>query len=287
MNLLSLIGIFLLHYLVQIKNAKKIEKEGKEKRVLVLSYFNLGDIVCDSPSLRAIRSNWPDAYIHVLVRRDEGIEFLKYCPYIDNVDKITSQLDSVKDYIRLIKYLNNYEFTHSFQLVRHFNQVRKSYLPFVLNIPNRYGILNEKKLWLYKYCYTSYIKVGRKLSRKEESIEVVKLAGVQVFDKHTECWINPLASKTVTKKLSLYNNGRDALIIHPGATLDIKCWPPEYYAKLINNLSSSHSNRVLLTGTKKEIEILNKIKRSCRINVEIVYDLTIHEFIELTGESRI
>lgn len=279
--------ICFLHYFIAVFKYKGDKANSNGKRVLILSYFNLGDIVCDSASLRAIRNSWPDAYIHVLVRRDEGIQLLKNCKYVDKVEKITSQIDSVIDYIRQVKHLRNYNFTHSFQLVRHFDQIRKSHLPYVLNIPNRFGILNEKNFWLFRRCYTKFVGVGKRWSRKIESIEVVKLAGIEVLNEYTECWINETVSEVLTKKLDLHSSIKDFIIIHPGSDLDIKCWPAEYYAKLIDRLASTHKNRIFVTGTRREIDILNQIKETCKSKIEIICDLSLEEFLALINYSKL
>lgn len=279
--------ICFLHYFIAVFKYKGNKANSNGKRVLILSYFNLGDIVCDSASLRAIRNSWPDAYIHVLVRRDEGIQLLKNCSYVDNVEKITSQNDSIKDYIKQIKHLWNYNFTHSFQLVRHFDQIRKSHLPYILNIPNRFGILNDKDFWLFKRCYTKYIGVGKRWSRKTESLEVIKLAGIKVLNENTECLINETISEVLIRKLGLQSCIQNFIIIHPGSDLDIKCWPAEYYADLIDRLASKQINRIFVTGTRREIDILNKIKEICKSKIEIICDLSLEEFVALINYSKL
>lgn len=288
-NLISfvfLIGIYLLKLCFKLTNKKHINNQC-ERRILVLSYFNIGDIVCDSASLRALRKNWPDAYIHILVRREGGKEFLKNCPYIDKVDKITSQCESVKDYIRLLKKLCKLQFTHSVQLVRPFDQLRKSYIPFIIGIPNRYGLIDNKKTWLFKNCYTSSVKVGNRRSRKEESLEVVKLTGALIEDTHTECWLNLKYKSDISKKLSIQKNSEKILIIHPGSTMKFKCWPLDYFVEIIDELSSMYSLRIIITGVKEELNELDYIKTNCKTKVEVYTDLSLYEYIALLSLSAL
>lgn len=284
---LSLVGIIILKLVFSIIGIKNRGHTNKNKRILVLSYFNLGDIICDTASFRALKLNWPDSYIHVLVRKSEGIELLKLCPYVDQVDTIVSQLDDLSLYLKQLNNLSKLNFTHSIQLVRHFDQVRKSHIPYILGIKERYGILDRDYEKVFKKCFTKYIYTGKRRSRREESLEIVKLTGAKLYNRNTECWIDYDCDLRIKKMIYKKKDNREIIIIHPGATLKIKQWPIEYYANLINRVNALNKYRIILTGVKSEDADLKQILTLCDKQLELYSNLQLFEYISLLNLSKI
>lgn len=253
----------------------------KNINILVLSYFNLGDVICDVPSIRAIRKQWPGAKIHVLMRRLSGVEMISKCPYVDSAEVITSDLDDWKKYIKQLIHLKRMNFDLSFQLVRSFTQYRKTNIPYVIGVPKRYGLVDQKDEELYKHCFTKYAYVEGRTSRKEESIKVVLLSEINKVDSETECWISDQIDLKYKKLQNPY------IVVHPGATLEYKCWPEEKFISLINFLEKQYGYPIYVSGIKSENILLRSIKNGVSDNIHFMIDLPIYEFWSLLKHSSL
>ena len=221
----KIFSVFILKIIISFFPKKK--KENNDINILVLSYFNLGDVICDIPSLRAIRAQWPSAKIHILMRRPSGIKMIAECPYVDSAEVITSDMDNWGTYITQLLRLKKMSFNMSFQLVRPFSQFRKTNIPYVIGVRHRYGLIDLKDEALYRHCFTSYAYVEGKCSRKEESMKVVMQCGINDINSETECWIPEQTNKRFKELQKPY------VVIHPGASLEFKCWPIEKYGSVL------------------------------------------------------
>lgn len=276
-NCLSVLGMRILKASICIIPKKK----KKHINILILSYFNLGDVICDVPSIRAIREQWPDAKIHVLMRRASGVDMISQCPYVDSAEVIASDLDGWKIYIKQLIHLRIMHFDKSFQLVRSFKQYRKTNIPYVIGVPQRYGLVDPKDEGLYKHCFTKYAYVEGRTSRKEESIKVVLQSGINKVDSNTECWIPEQMDQKYEKLQKPY------VVVHPGATLEYKCWPKEKYVSLINYLEIQYGYPIYVTGIKTESKLLRSIKNDVSDNILFMINLSIYEFWSLLKHSSL
>lgn len=201
------------------------------------------------------------------------------CPYVDSAEIITSDLDNWKSYFKQLYHLKRMNFDMSFQLVRPFAQYRKTNIPYLIGIPKRYGIIDKKDEKLYQHCFTKYTYVQGKTSRKEESIRIIELSGLKVVDTNTECWIPP-------KIDDLYAQSKQPfVVIHPGASLEYKCWPKEKFIQLINYIDYKYNCPIYVTGTSSENELLLEIKNSVSERINFMNNIPIFEFWALLKHS--
>ena len=225
------------------------QKKRKTNCILILSHNNLGDIVCDSCSMQAIRRAYPKSHIVCLVRRSAGAELLQYSSAIDEVLVIPPSRASLFVYYRFAKSLTKYSFSASFQLVRVFEQWKRAYIPYLCGIPNRYGIMDEKyKNHSKHHCFTKQIYEDLPRNRVEESLDVLRLAGVVVRDIQLKCWTSN----------TMYNIPEKYVIVHPGADLIRKTWPTRSFVKIISNLEKD-GHIIIVTGVPKEKPLLEKM----------------------------
>ena len=243
--LLILLKIFRLF----IHVSSLFQKKRKTNCILILSHNNLGDIVCDSCSMQAIRRAYPKSHIVCLVRRSAGAELLQYSSAIDEVLVIPPSRASLFVYYRFAKSLTKYSFSASFQLVRVFEQWKRAYIPYLCGIPNRYGIMDEKyKNHSKHHCFTKQIYEDLPRNRVEESLDVLRLAGVVASDIQLKCWTSN----------TMYNIPEKYVIVHPGADLIRKTWPTRSFVKIISNLEKD-GHIIIVTGVPKEKPLLEKM----------------------------
>ena len=148
----NFVKIWFAHIFFFIK--RLFVKKNKTKYILLINYNNLGDLVCDTPSIRNIRKNYPKHHIVMLVRNKSCINFMSLCPYIDTILEIPHSKAPFKQYIKFSNMFLKYKFSFSMQFTRPFNEYYRTYLPYILNIRKRYGLIQAPKEYNYKFCFT-------------------------------------------------------------------------------------------------------------------------------------
>jgi lipopolysaccharide heptosyltransferase II len=232
----------------------------KRENILIIKIGAIGDVILSVPSVRAIRAKYPDAVIKVLVGL-EARQVFKGCPYIDEtiVCDLKGRDRSYKNFIRLAARLKRNHFDIVIDLQ---NNKRSHLLSFLSFAPLRYGYDNGKLSFL----------LNKKVEDEKGHIDPVshqfrtlKLAGVRSNDKKLELW--PQDEEEEWAENFMKNNWIDArnqrlVGINPGASKrwSSKNWPIQSVSALCDELAKKYNTRVVVTGTKADIEDANKIK---------------------------
>lgn len=267
--------VTLIHLIINIIPKKRI-KINKEK-VLVITFNNLGDIICDTPSIKNIKNSIEKPYIVCLVRKEAGKELLKYCPYIDEILVMPSSLDSWWEFFKFSYKISKYDFDKSIQLTRPFNKVKKSYVPYMANIEKRYGLIQESMFKYYKKGFTNFYIVSNKTDRITESLAIVKKAGYHIKERNTECWYIRPNNFKLDKKY---------IVINTGANFATKIWNWNNFVEVINEFNFSDFN-IYLTGTRDEEKILKKIQNKCNKKVKMFYDISLNDLLYIIDNSSL
>lgn len=260
-------SLFLLRLYFKIKSF--FLRKNDEEYILLINFNNLGDLVCDTPSLRNIRREYKSARIIMLVRNQSCIEFMKLCPYIDEVIEMPHSKDSLKEYARFAESLRKYNFIFSLQFVRPFMEIKRTYLPYILNIKSRYGLLQKPYKKYYKFAFTDFILLNNTTTRTEESLSLVRLLHIEIDNENTECWIDE-------NSVSAEDFGQ-YIIIQTCATMKCRMWHQSNFVRLIDNILKTYNIKILLTGTKNEFNYINKIRDLCieKENIVALCDINI------------
>lgn len=250
--------------------------------ILILSHNNLGDVVCDSISIQSLKNHYLDSYLVVLVRRKEGVEFLKYCDLIDEVLVLPSSKSNFLKFIEFSLTLKKYNFTESFQLVRIFSQWNRAYLPYFVGIKKRYGILNKNSLNENHCCFTKYCVENKYRNRVTESIDIIKLSGVHNFNFSLKTWYT-------LENISQYTTN-SYIIIQPGASIDKKRWPEKNFLELVKMISTEFSSiEIFIITSPKECFLYKFFVENCKQykNVKVVGDLKINTYLNILSNSKL
>ncbi|MFC1624270.1 glycosyltransferase [Candidatus Omnitrophota bacterium] len=229
------------------------ETSVNKKRILVIKIGAIGDVTLSVPSLRAIRNNFPNAFISVLVGT-EARGILKKCPYIDEVilydregeDKGIKGLLSIGAIIR----------TKAFDMSIDLQNNRASHIIGWLGaVPRRFGYNNRKFGFLINNRL-KYLKMGA--GPIEEQFRILKRAGIDTItsSKRLEVWPGKddfLYIDNILKNEWVREN--QVLVgINIGSSWETKRWPLEYFAKL-SDMLATNDVRTVVTASKKEVDL--------------------------------
>ena len=86
-----------------IKSQLDLIKTGKKEAILLVNYNNLGDLICDTPSLRNLRREYPNQEIVFLVRNPACVDLMTNCPYVDKVIEMFNKTKNNREFIEMVK----------------------------------------------------------------------------------------------------------------------------------------------------------------------------------------
>jgi len=66
------------------------------------------------------------------------------------------------------------------------------------------------------------------------------------------------------------DQGRPLIVLHPGTSQETKCWPPSYFSRLIDRLSSRA--RIVITGSPAEVGLGQEIVSGVKIGRQEVWN---------------
>ncbi len=228
--------------------------------IIVIKLSAIGDVILSVPSLRAIRSKFPNANIKVLVSL-ECRSALDRCPYIN--ERIVCDLkDKDKGYAGLLR-LGKELRKGCFDIVIDLQNNKKSHIiSFLTFAPFRYGYDNGK----FSFLLNKKIKDDAPyLDPIEHQFRVLKLAGIKPIDKMLELWPSGADEEQAKKLLAegWIKPDQELVGINVAASSrwTTKNWPPSYVAELCDRLAKELNIRSVLTGTRADIGAINRISK--------------------------
>ncbi len=228
------------------------------KKVLVVNVNWVGDTVFATPVFKAIKAEWPDAFVACLaVPRVKAV--LECCPDVDDIILYDERgrHRGLLGKIYIIWTLWRRRFDVAFLLHRSWT---RALLIFLAGVRERvgYDVKNRGRFLTHRIPSPS----GR-LHRSDYYLSVVEHFGVPVPDRTCELRVDPEAQRQVCDLLSSRQvDARERLIIvNVGANWDLKKWPAERFSELIGRLSQEHSARIVIPGAEKDAEAARDINQ--------------------------
>jgi lipopolysaccharide heptosyltransferase II len=241
------------------KTLSVYEEALKSVNILVIKMSAIGDVILSVPSLRAIRSKFKDAQIKTLVGL-QARDVLDGCPYIDG--KIVCDFAGKDKGLYGLWNLGVDLRKRCFDIVIDLQNNKKSHvLSFLSLAPLRYGYNNGK--------FSSLLNNGIRddapyLDPIEHQFRVLKSAGIKPVDKRLELW--PSSSDAERIDALFQENwikpsqGLIGINVKASSRWNSKNWPPKRIAELCDRLAKEFNMRVVLTGTKEDTLLIEKIR---------------------------
>ncbi len=256
------------------------------KRILVIRFSSLGDIILTTPFLEVLRQKFPDALIDYCTK-SEYADIIRLNPSVNRI----IQTDNDLNFGRL-KTLRKELAQNSYDLIIDLhNNLKTFYLKFFLRLKSK--ILVFKKYSFRKFLLVKF-KINLMKSLPSISARYIRTLGKivnlsdydfktlpKIFtDENAKASLNKIIKETGVSDLS------NLICIIPGAKHFTKTYPPEYYAELIN--ISDGKFRFVLAGTNSDKPTISIIKSKCRNNVyDLCGKLNLLELTELMKLCRL
>lgn len=228
-------------------------------KILVVKISSLGDVILIVPALKAIREKFPKAKISVLVG-EVFSSVLTRCSYIDEVIvyDANNKHKGIAGFFKIASILKRENFDKVIDLQ---NNKISHWFSFLSLAPERYGY--QRKL--------SSLLLNRKVQDTKAAINPIEhqfrtldLLGIKLKDPYLELWPDKEDHDYIERFLKTYwlmeNQVLVGINLSASTKWKTKAWPLEKIALLCDELSKK-DYRIVLTGTDKEEELVNKINK--------------------------
>lgn len=227
----------------------------KNEKILIIRTDRIGDLTLTLPLAAEIKKNKPNCTICFLVNN-----YTKSLVELNNfVDKVIAA-DSLS-FFQILKFL----LTEKFDSVLHvYPRAKFAWGTFLAGIKNRIGTGYR---W-YSFLFNKKIFEHRKSGDKHEleyNFNLISMLGISTHPNYdsVDFNIHPKQSDLtliyeIFNKYSL-NNGKPTIILHPGSGGSAIDLPFNKILELITILAQSLQFNIILTGSKAEKELCNKL----------------------------
>jgi heptosyltransferase-2 len=260
-----------------------IESQTKNQRSKILIMHTggwIGDMILLTPALRALRKEFPEAHISMLVNplvRD----LMERNPYLDEVivyDKRGAQR-GIRQMREMADRFREKRFDTA--IILHPNSVRSGFLAYMAGIPERIGAklkVGQTKMSVAPFFLTTKVKRRTNIHEVQRYLDVVssivganqdgklEFWGIDRDDEHfaehaLAVWLSSLPAFPPSGFPAFSPHSGPVIGMNPCTTWPSKQWSAERFARLADLLSHRFGARVLLTGGPGDVHLGSEITR--------------------------
>ena len=259
---------------LMVKNTLEVYKDALTNfKILITKFTTVGDMVLSTAGIRAIREKFSrqshkigggippeagkDSTVTILAS-EASKDILLKCPYIDEllVYDFKNKDRGIGGFLRLVRVLRK----KNFDIVIDLQNNRKSHiLSFLSSSPNRYGYDNRK----YGFLLNHRIKDTKPLiDPVAHQFRILSMLGIDSADSRLELWPTEDDRRYIDEFLNFQclssNQKLIGINIAASPRWETKNWSLRHIARLCEELSH-RDIRVVITGTKKDLENANRL----------------------------
>ena len=268
------------------KGTKSPSHQLNFKRILIVRTDRIGDVILSTPVIKALRDNYPHAYIAMMVS-PYAKDIVEGNPYLDQVI-IYDKEGKHKSWPRSIKFSQRLK-KKKFDLAVILHPINRVHLIiFFAGIPRRIGY--NKKIG---FLLTDKIKHTKQLGQKHEleyNLDLIRHLGIEAEDKNlfmpirleSEKWADALFKQEGIKEKDLL------LTIHPGASCPSKIWPNDRFAEVADKLIEKYGFKALIVAGPKDIALAKSlIKHMHHAAIDLSGKTSVSQLASLLKRSRL
>ncbi|MCB9849457.1 MAG: lipopolysaccharide heptosyltransferase II [Phycisphaerales bacterium] len=245
-------------------------------RLLVIMPNWVGDVVMATPALRALRKQYANTHITLLIKRNAR-EVVEGGPWADEVIEwsprrrgVGKLLEPMADAARLRR--GKYDWV--LLLV---NSFRTGVVAKLAGIPRRIGYDRDGRGPLLTDRIKPLREGGRfaMVSAVHYYNELVKRLGCEEPGEAMELFTSPKDDAFVAERLARWGiaDAHPLVVLNPGASFGIsKLWIPERYAEVADRLVAEHGAKVVITFGPGEKELAYRIAKAMREKAYVADD---------------
>jgi ADP-heptose:LPS heptosyltransferase len=251
-----------------------------KKKVLLVNITRLGDMLQATPTISGIKRENPDCHTTVLVEK----QFEDICHILPDIDRVvsidlgytcrniaaeqTGIIDAYRYISELVDSLRQENFDYCLNMS---SSAYTALLLRLLNIPQTGGWTADEEG--YRVIESDWARLFatsvHHLNRQYNSLNLVDVfrcsADVEDHPQKLQISIDPAAKTYVDDMLRSagFTNQGPLIAVQAGASQAKRQWSPARFVEMVNILVKEYQARVILTGSPRELEIVNPILKGC------------------------
>ncbi|MFH1825450.1 MAG: glycosyltransferase family 9 protein [Candidatus Firestonebacteria bacterium] len=228
---------------------KKLKKEDI-KKILIVKFKGLGDILLSEPAIRAVKESFPEAKVTLLINKD-GYDIVSGLNLVDEIicfDK--SKIKNLLDNIRFINEIRKKKFDLVVDL---FGNPRSAILSFLSGARYRLGMTYRFRKYFYNIKVQGLKKI---IYNVEANLEIVRKIGADTNNKSLEIFLPKDAIEYIEgflKEKSLLN--KCLVGMNPFGSVYTRKWGNDKFMELSERLIKDGFNVVFIWGPSEKDEL--------------------------------
>ena len=219
-------------------------------KILLIRLSSLGDIVLTTPAIRAVRANFPNAHIAMLVAK-QSADILRENPHLNEIitfDRLAKDKNTGEMW-RIVRLLRQRQFTLAIDLQRKF---RTEILMYFSGATERVG--------KGRLCTVRVSEQGNKHATAHY-FDLLHAAGIPAEDRKLELFLAESERRDAQQRLKTAGivDGRLKIGLFPGAGWKLREWMPERFAAIADRLVAHFNADVLIFGGPHESELVQTV----------------------------
>jgi ADP-heptose:LPS heptosyltransferase len=243
----------------------------------------IGDVICTTPFISALREHKPQLHLTVIVKNDSIAQLFGSKTKVDQI--ITFDIYKKNNFKQTIKFINDLRKEH-FDLFISDHPGKTPLLAFLIGAKISIG----EKSKFFSFLYTHSFITNFNEHKVVNNWKMLEILGIDIKHNPSVYFDNNDLSFVTAKIPSIFNL-EDFIIVHPGcgAWGTHKRWHANKFSDLIKLIIQHYPINIFLVGDHDEIEMCNEI--SLRVNaanvVSVAGQLSIRQLSALLSKAKL
>jgi ADP-heptose:LPS heptosyltransferase len=215
------------------------------RRVLLLNFTALGDLLFSTPAVRALTESFPHWRLEMLVhRRYQGL--IQHHPQIEQVWLYPGRGWRLLQLMGRLRRRN-----YDLAIILHGNDPEASILAQATGAPYIIGSARSPLAFSYSAGAAPAHRFQHAIERR---LNFVRLLGADTADKRMDLYLPAAETDRALALLSRHFGALPELLIalHPSGSAPYKCWPLKSYAALGNHLHQAYNAALLIISGNRD-----------------------------------
>ena len=229
---------------------------GEIQSILLVRMDAAGDFILTTPAIRAVRENYPNAYITLVVSK-QIYKLAELCPYVNEVIAIERPpvIDLQRDFVNAANFAEEHLWQRRFDLaicIGTVNNLLRNFLMYLSGARQRVTYLfDELGEILNTHCY----KMSREYNVHDVmiSLYLLKAHGLKIGNTDIEVWFNNSDLYTARRLLKNFGEGRIKVAVGIGANSPARKYPIEKYLVAFKQIIDKGAS-IMIFGGKSELD---------------------------------
>ncbi len=215
------------------------------KKILIIRFSSIGDILLATPFIRQTRMAFPEATIDIVVKQRFS-DLVRFNPHINHIYSF-NEAEGIAGLLEIRKQIHRQKYTYIFDL---HNNLRSRILTF--GISAAVSRIQKDKLKRALLVYTKINLYKEPVPIPKRYLETGKIGGIKDDGNGLEIfWKNHIEENlfdVVNRKLLMHS----FVALAPGAGFKTKRWPLGYFKELIKMIQERKNLPIVLLGDQKD-----------------------------------